>query len=149
MMSNADRGRTGVHSDDSIRVLDLPSRVRRRLQRAGINTVGDLVVQREGDLLIMTGFGGVSLREVKRRLAEYNLCLGQSVPAAPAARKTVHDSLGMCIAAGLAANAALASQFRPFVRGGRLVDEYVDLIADAASRIAAAMLRREQQAQGT
>lgn len=152
MESNAGGMRAPVRADDSIRVLELPSRVRRRLQRAGIHTVGDLVVQREGDLLTMAGFGGASLREVKRKLAEHGLRLGGGPPAAPAGaamtRRLMRDSTGMRIAAGLAANPALVSQFRTPVRGNRVVDDYIDLISDAAGRIAAAMLRREQQAQG-
>jgi hypothetical protein len=145
MTRDAGKGRVALHADDSVRVLELSPRVQRRLQRAGINTVGDLVVQREGDLLTMAGFGGASLSEVKRKLARYGLGMGQRVRSGPAAaRSPAPDATAMGLAAGLAANAALASQFKPLVRGGRVVDDYVDMVAEAASRLTAAMRRREQ-----
>ncbi len=65
----------------SIAELDLSMGTGRRLDSAGIRTMGDLVRHSQDSLLAHWGFGRTSLREVRRRLAERGLCLRDDSPA--------------------------------------------------------------------
>jgi DNA-directed RNA polymerase subunit alpha len=73
-----DAGSSGGGSPDldlPIEDLDLSERARNCLKRAQINTIGDLVVRSEGELLDITNFGQKSLDEVNERLDERGLSL--------------------------------------------------------------------------
>lgn len=59
----------------SISDLDLSVRASNCLLSANINTINDLIVMSESSLLKLRSFGKTSLREVKRKLAEYGLAL--------------------------------------------------------------------------
>ena len=69
---------TGMGSPDldlSIEDLDLSERPRNCLKRAQINTVGELLLRSEEDLLNITNFGQKSLDEIKLKLDERGLSL--------------------------------------------------------------------------
>ena len=77
----------------TVQELDLSVRANNCLESARIQTVRDLVLRSEGDLLKVRSFGKTSLREVKRRLQDLGLNLGMTeeelanisrAPAAPA-----------------------------------------------------------------
>jgi DNA-directed RNA polymerase subunit alpha len=84
-MSDAPQGLTlGDHSavtsgspdlDLPIEELDLSERPRNCLKRAQVNTVGELVMKSEDDLLAITNFGQKSLDEVLQKLDERGLSL--------------------------------------------------------------------------
>jgi DNA-directed RNA polymerase subunit alpha len=61
--------------DLAIEELDLSERPRNCLKRAQINTVGELVLKTEDDLLAITNFGQKSLDEVIQKLDERGLSL--------------------------------------------------------------------------
>jgi DNA-directed RNA polymerase subunit alpha len=61
--------------DHPIEDLDLSERPRNCLKRAQINTIGELVLKNEEDLLNITNFGQKSLDEVKQKLDERGLSL--------------------------------------------------------------------------
>jgi DNA-directed RNA polymerase subunit alpha len=64
----------------SIQELELSVRAGNCLDSAKIETVGQLAVLQESDLLALRSFGKTSLREVKRKLADLGLTLGMSIP---------------------------------------------------------------------
>ena len=69
---------TGMGSPDldlSIEDLDLSERPRNCLKRAQVNTVGELLLRSEDDLLNITNFGQKSLDEIKLKLDERGLSL--------------------------------------------------------------------------
>ena len=69
---------TGAGSPDldlSIDDLDLSERPRNCLKRAQVNTVGELLLRSEEDLLNITNFGQKSLDEIKLKLDERGLSL--------------------------------------------------------------------------
>ena len=69
---------TGAGSPDldlSIEDLDLSERPRNCLKRAQVNTVGELLLRSEEDLLTITNFGQKSLDEIKLKLDERGLSL--------------------------------------------------------------------------
>ncbi|HEY3242642.1 MAG TPA: DNA-directed RNA polymerase subunit alpha [Phycisphaerae bacterium] len=70
--------------DRPIGDLDLSVRARNCLESARITTVGQLATKTESDLLRVRSFGKTSLREVKRKLADWDLTLGMSFSSAPA-----------------------------------------------------------------
>ncbi len=55
--------------------LELSVRSRKCLQRLNINTIGELAMRTEADLLGTKNFGQTSLAEIKERLAQFNLSL--------------------------------------------------------------------------
>jgi DNA-directed RNA polymerase subunit alpha len=61
--------------DHPIEDLDLSERPRNCLKRAQVNTIGELVIKSEDDLLNITNFGQKSLDEVKQKLDERGLSL--------------------------------------------------------------------------
>jgi DNA-directed RNA polymerase subunit alpha len=61
--------------DLAIEELDLSERPRNCLKRAQINTIGELLLKNEEDLLNITNFGQKSLDEVKAKLDERGLTL--------------------------------------------------------------------------
>ncbi|MGE0881354.1 MAG: DNA-directed RNA polymerase subunit alpha [Acidimicrobiia bacterium] len=61
--------------DLPIEDLDLSERPRNCLKRAQINTIGELLIKTEEDLLNITNFGQKSLDEVKQKLDERGLSL--------------------------------------------------------------------------
>ncbi len=61
--------------DLSIEDLDLSERPRNCLKRAQVNTIGELVLRTEEDLLNITNFGQKSLDEIKLKLDERGLSL--------------------------------------------------------------------------
>jgi len=54
----------------SVDELDLSVRAAECLNRAGIETIGELVQKTEKNLLGIRSFGRTSLREIKRKLAD-------------------------------------------------------------------------------
>ncbi len=60
--------------------LDLSVRASNCLESARIQTVADLVIRTEGDLLKVRSFGRTSLREVKKKLNDIGLDLGMKLP---------------------------------------------------------------------
>lgn len=69
---------SGVGSPDldlSIEDLDLSERPRNCLKRAQVNTIGELLIRSEEDLLNITNFGQKSLDEIKMKLDERGLSL--------------------------------------------------------------------------
>lgn len=69
---------TGSSSPDldlPIEDLDLSERPRNCLKRAQVNTIGELLLKNEEDLLNITNFGQKSLDEVKQKLDERGLTL--------------------------------------------------------------------------
>ncbi|MCC6427506.1 MAG: DNA-directed RNA polymerase subunit alpha [Phycisphaerales bacterium] len=73
--------------EDLIRKLNMPTgelelsvRASNCLESARIETVGQLVVQTDADLLRLRSFGRTSLREVKRKLQDIGLDLGMQLP---------------------------------------------------------------------
>ena len=60
--------------------LDLSVRASNCLESAKVNTVAELVVRTESDLLKVRSFGKTSLREVKRKLSDMGLELGMQLP---------------------------------------------------------------------
>lgn len=65
--------------DTTIEDLDLSVRSFNCLKRAGISTVGDLVVRSEDDMMKVRNLGRKSLEEVKKKLEEYGLSLKPSL----------------------------------------------------------------------
>lgn len=61
--------------DLSIEDLDLSERPRNCLKRAQVNTIGELLIRSEEDLLNITNFGQKSLDEIKMKLDERGLSL--------------------------------------------------------------------------
>jgi DNA-directed RNA polymerase subunit alpha len=61
--------------DLSIEDLDLSERPRNCLKRAQVNTIGELLLRRDEDLLNITNFGQKSLDEIKLKLDERGLSL--------------------------------------------------------------------------
>jgi Bacterial RNA polymerase, alpha chain C terminal domain len=66
-----------------IEELNLPVRSYNSLRREGVHTVGALASRNEKDLLAIDGLGPQSVKEIKQRLADHGLALGE--PGAPPA----------------------------------------------------------------
>jgi carbon monoxide dehydrogenase subunit G len=66
-----------------IEELNLPVRSYNSLRREGVHTVGALASRNEKDLLAIDGLGSQSVKEIKQRLADHGLALGE--PGAPPA----------------------------------------------------------------
>jgi len=62
----------------SVDELGLSVRAAECLNRAGIETIGELVQKTEKNLLGIRSFGRTSLREIKRKLADIGLSIGMS-----------------------------------------------------------------------
>lgn len=90
LRSDAEYGRQEEGSEDvdpskldlPISALELSVRSNNCLESGGIRTVRDLVSREEANLLQLRSFGKTSLREVKRKLADWGLSLGMGVGAA-------------------------------------------------------------------
>ncbi|MDO5723309.1 MAG: DNA-directed RNA polymerase subunit alpha [Flaviflexus sp.] len=61
-----------------ITILNLPARSQNCLQREGIETIGQLILRSEADLLDIRNFGAKSIEDVKDELAKYDLRLKDS-----------------------------------------------------------------------
>lgn len=59
----------------NIEELQLSVRSYNCLKRAGITTVGELILYSEADIMNVRNFGKKSLDEIKEKLAEYGLSL--------------------------------------------------------------------------
>jgi DNA-directed RNA polymerase subunit alpha len=64
----------------TVQDLELSVRAGNCLDSAKIETVGQLAVMQESELLALRSFGKTSLREVKRKLADLGLTLGMNIP---------------------------------------------------------------------
>ena len=62
-----------------VQELELSVRASNCLESAKVETVGQLAVMTEADLLKIRSFGKTSMREVKRKLANMGLSLGMTV----------------------------------------------------------------------
>jgi carbon monoxide dehydrogenase subunit G len=74
---------TGDTTGLPIEELNLPVRSYNSLRREGVHTVGALASRNEKDLLAIDGLGPQSVKEIKQRLADHGLALGE--PGAPPA----------------------------------------------------------------
>ncbi|MFM7112075.1 MAG: DNA-directed RNA polymerase subunit alpha C-terminal domain-containing protein, partial [Planctomycetota bacterium] len=66
----------------SLAELELSVRATNCLETEGITTVRDLVTRSEAELLEVRNFGETTLKEVKQKLSERGLELGQRIPGA-------------------------------------------------------------------
>ena len=90
-------------ADSPVDDLKLPARAAASLQREGITTVGQLATRTEDELLALDGIGPASVVDIKSKLTEHGLTLGQPPAAtAPAAEPTGADAA----AAGVAGTAS-------------------------------------------
>jgi DNA-directed RNA polymerase subunit alpha len=67
----------------SLAELDLSVRATNCLESENINTVRDLVLRSEDQLLEVRNFGETTLAEVRQKLSEIGLRLGMRLPSAP------------------------------------------------------------------
>lgn len=113
-----------VAADAPIDDLKLPARAASSLQREGIKTVGQLAAKTESELLTIDGIGPASVVDIKARLTELGLTLGQPVPqpaaaaapsqpAAAAAPPQPAAAAGTAAAAGAAGPAGAAVAAAP------------------------------------
>ncbi len=77
--------------DKPLEALDLSVRARNCLDTENIRTVRDLVTKTEAEILKVKNFGKTSLREVKQKLAVWNLSLGMELPEA--LKKPLRDQI--------------------------------------------------------
>ncbi len=61
-----------------VQELELSVRASNCLESVKVETVGQLVIMTEADLLKVRSFGKTSMREVKRKLADMGLSLGMT-----------------------------------------------------------------------
>ena len=61
--------------------MDLSVRASNSLETEGIQTIGDLVVRSEDELVLVKNFGKTSLKEIQKQLEKMNLHLGMDVGA--------------------------------------------------------------------
>lgn len=61
--------------------MDLSVRASNSLETEGIQTIGDLVVRTEDELVLVKNFGKTSLKEIQKQLEKMNLRLGMDVGA--------------------------------------------------------------------
>lgn len=66
---------TDLNLSRSVADLELSVRSRKALQRLGINTIGELAMRSEGELLAIKNFGQTSLSEIKGQLTKFGLSL--------------------------------------------------------------------------
>jgi carbon monoxide dehydrogenase subunit G len=71
-------------ADTSIDDLKLPARATSSLRRDGITTIGQLASKSEDELLALDGIGPASVDDIKAKLTDLGLKLGQPKAAAPA-----------------------------------------------------------------
>ncbi len=93
-------------ADIAVDELKLPARAAATLHRAGISTVGQLATRTEDELLALDGIGPASIVDIKSKLTDLGLALGQphGTAAAPAAAAAAEPA-----AAGAAAAPSAAS----------------------------------------
>ncbi len=70
-------------ADRSIDELKLPARATSSLHKDGITTAGQLAAKSEDELLAIDGIGPASVDDIKAKLSDLGLTLGQSHAAAP------------------------------------------------------------------
>jgi len=77
VMVSSQKKETPQKSYHEILIKDLEFSVRSRncLKKAGINTLGELVLKKASDLLEIKNFGKKSLKEVREKLSQFNLTL--------------------------------------------------------------------------
>jgi DNA-directed RNA polymerase subunit alpha len=68
----------------TVEELDLSVRAQNCLESENIQTVRDLIVKTEPQLLAVRNLGKTSLNDIKAKLANLGLSLGMSLDAAPA-----------------------------------------------------------------
>ena len=90
---------TGDTTGLPIEELNLPVRSYNSLRREGVHTVGALASRNEKDLLAIDGLGPQSVKEIKQRLADHGLALGE--PGAPPAAAGAGHAAGADNAAGV------------------------------------------------
>jgi len=78
----------------TIEELDLSVRAQNCLESENIQTVGDLIVKTEAQLLAVRNLGKTSLQDIKEKLANLGLSLGMGVDAVPAAEGEAAPSEG-------------------------------------------------------
>ncbi|MBF0546425.1 MAG: DNA-directed RNA polymerase subunit alpha [Candidatus Riflebacteria bacterium] len=72
---------TRKHEDMLIKDLEFSVRSRNCLKKAGINTLGDLINRKAPELLEIKNFGKKSLKEIREKLAQFNLVLPGDDPS--------------------------------------------------------------------
>lgn len=65
------------HSEDSVGVLELSDRVGKALEKAGINTIGQLVSKDAKEVKAIPGIGAVALQEIRRAVGKFGFVLGE------------------------------------------------------------------------
>jgi len=77
VMVSAQKKETPQKGYNDILIKDLEFSVRSRncLKKAGIHTMGELVIKKAGELLEIKNFGKKSLKEVREKLTQFNLTL--------------------------------------------------------------------------
>ena len=80
---DADEGLDAVNESlsKSVEELELSVRSYNCLKNADIQTIGDLVIRSEGDMLKTKNFGRKSLNEIKEILADMGLSFGMKLDA--------------------------------------------------------------------
>ncbi len=63
----------------SVEELDMGNRVMNVLKKQNLNKLKDIVTKKEEELLSFLNFGEISLREVKNKLKDYDLCLDMDI----------------------------------------------------------------------
>ena len=86
--------------------LNLPLRSYNSLRRDGVHTVGDLAARTPAELLAVDGIGPASVEEIRRKLAERGLALGESLASA---NGVAAAGAGVSSAAGVTAATAPAA----------------------------------------
>jgi carbon monoxide dehydrogenase subunit G len=107
--------------------LKLPPRAASALERAGITTVGQLATRTEEELLALDGIGPASVVDIKAKLADHGLDLGQ--PAKPAAPVAAADAAAPAAAATPAAAGTPATHYAAATREAahQLEDDAINL----------------------
>ena len=99
----------------SVDELKLPARATATLHREGIATVGQLASRTEDELLALDGIGPASVVDIRSKLTELGLTLGQpqAAAAAPAAGALAAEPAGADAAAAEAVSASSAAGTAP------------------------------------
>ena len=108
--------------------LSLPARAVASLEREGITTVGQLAGRTSADVLAIDGIGQASLEEIRARLAERGLALGE---AAPGAAEGQPAGTAVPVAEAAAAEVSDGQPTTPRAAAHQLEDDAVKLEKDA------------------
>lgn len=111
--------------------LNLPLRSYNSLRRDGVHTVGELAARTPAELLAIDGIGPASVEEIRRKLAERGLALGESLASAngvAAAGAGVSSAAGVT---GTTAPAGPAQAAPAWTAGTEPDDDAINLVSVA------------------